>query len=392
MGARDRWLGRGFSRMLLLLFVALVTAVAGAIPGDPAGAAKKAPPGDPPGNNGTIKVKQDDPPQDNTLDTPNEPHGTDCRIWLAFFGFDEGQKAIISFYGQAPSAAKDDTPVLEDKGPDGKGVDISSDPAAGGKNDPEPAYVPVNLAQAVKDAGLKEHPKQGYHLKLTTSINDKDGNAVPGGVKHKVFWLAPCAETTPPPSSAAASTLRIAKEQVGAGQGPFTFDLNCDHAPLNRTFTLNAGEKLDITNVPPGTTCAVTETDKKGAESTTVTEDPAFGAADDGTVKTVADKSTIVTFKNKFAGTEVVAPPPNDDIRPPGGTPAGSGGNPGTEVGGTTAEKNPETSVLGATQTAPEAAATLPRTGADPLPLTATGLWALAAGAALLAGARRRRA
>ena len=380
-------MSRRVLRILTVLFVALFVASLGG----QAGAAKKKPPGDPPGNNGTIKIKQDDPPEDNTLDTPNEPHGTDCRIWLAFFGFDEGQKAIITFTAQG-GGPKDETPVYEDKGPDGKGVDISSDPAAGGKNDPEPAYVPVNLAQAVKDAGVKEHPKQGYHLKLTTSINDKDGNAVPGGVKHKVFWLAPCSESTPPPASAAASTLRIAKAQEGAGQGPFTFDLNCDHSPLNRTFTLNAGEKLDVANVPPGTTCAVTETDKKGAESTTITEDPPHGKADDGQVKTTAEKSTIVTFKNKFPGTEVVAPPPNNDIRPPAATPAGSGGNPGTSVGGTNTATQPGTQVAGETLTAPESAATLPRTGSDPRPVTATGLSALAAGAALLAAGRRRRA
>jgi LPXTG-motif cell wall-anchored protein len=136
----------------------------------------------------------------------------------------------------------------------------------------------------------------------------------------------------------------------------------------------------------------VTETDKKGAESTTITEDPVFGQADDGTVKTVAEKSTIVTFKNKFPGTEVVAAPANEDIRPPSGAPAGSGGNPGTSVEGTNTANEPGTSVLGATETAPEAAATLPRTGRDPRPLTLTGLSALAAGAVLLAGGRRRRA
>jgi LPXTG-motif cell wall-anchored protein len=380
-------MSRRVSRVLSLLFVAVFVASLGG----PAGAAKKAPPGDPPGNNGTVKIKQDDPPEDNTLDTPNEPHGTDCHIWLAFFGFDEGQKAIITFTGQPPSAQKD-TPVLEDKGTDGKGVDISSDAAGGGKNDPEPAYVPENLAQAVKDAGLTEHPKQGYHLKLTLTVKDKDGNDVPGATKHKVFWLAPCSSTTPPPASAAASTLRIAKAQEGTGQGPFSFDLNCDHSPLNRTFTLNAGEKLDIANVPPGTTCAVTETDKKGAESTTITEDPAFGTADDGTVKTTAEKSTIVTFKNKFPGTEVTPAPPDTDIRPPAATPAGGGGAPGTSVGGTNTSKNPGTSVLGSSETAPEATTTLPRTGNDPRPLTAAGLWTLAAGGlALLAGRRTRR-
>jgi LPXTG-motif cell wall-anchored protein len=384
--ARRTW--RDSLRLFSLL--ALLVAAVATLPASQAGAAKKAPPGDPPGNNGTVKIKQDDPAQDDTLDTPNEPHGTDCRILLAFFGFDAGQKAIITFTGQPPSAPKD-TPVLEDKGADGKGVDISSDAAAGGKNDPEPAYVPENLAQAVKDAGLTEHPKQGYHLKLTLTVKDKDGNDVPGATKHKVFWLAPCAATTPPPSSAAASTLRIAKAQEGSGQGPYSFDLNCDHSPLNRTFTLNAGEKLDIANVPPGTTCAVTETDNKGAVSTTITEDPPFGAASDGTVKTTAEKSTIVTFKNKFPGTQVTAAPPDNDIRPPSATQAGSGGAPGTSVGGTNTAANPGTSVLGTSEVAPQATATLPRTGNNPRPLTATGLSALAAGLALLAGSRRRR-
>jgi len=387
MGARDRWLGRAYSKTLLLLLVALVAALSGAVPGDPAGAAKKTPPGDPPGNNGTVKIKQTDPPEDDTMDHSNEPHGTDCRLWLAFFGFDQNQKADIIFTGQPPSAAKD-TPVLSDKGPDGHGVDISSDPAAGG-NDPEPAYVPENLAEAVQKAGLKDPNKQGYHLKLTIIVRDKDGNEVPGATKHKVFWMAPCTPQTP--SSAAASTLRIAKTQEGTGEGPFSFDLNCDHSPLNRTFTLKAGEKLDITDVPPGTTCKVTETDNKGAEST-ITEDPPFGTANDGEVKTTADKSTIVTVKNKFpTGDQVIAPPGNEDIRPPSAAPAGGGGNSGTEVSGTNTAANPGTSVLGEQETRPQSTSTLPRTGGDPRPMTATGLSALAAGLVLLAGSRRRR-
>jgi LPXTG-motif cell wall-anchored protein len=242
--------------------------------------------------------------------------------------------------------------------------------------------------------GLDPHPQHGYHIKLTTTIRNADQSAVPGGVKHKVFWIKCTPPTTPPdtPSSQAASTLRISKAQEGAGEGPFGFELRCTHSPLDRTFTLKAGEKLDITNVPPGTTCVVTETDAKGAQSTTITEDPPHGKADDGQVKTTAEKSTIVTFKNKFQGTEVIAPPPNNDIRPPAAAPAGSGGNPGTSVGGTNTATNPGTSVLGESATAPDAAATLPRTGSDPRPLTAAGLSALAAGAALLAAGRRRQA
>ena len=389
MMGKTRWLARGASRTLLLLLVALVAAMV-AVPGGPAEAAsKKKPPGDPPGNNGTIKIEQGN---ETNSDLGNEPHGDNCEIWVEFYGFDagpegKGQTADITFALQPPTKPKDSEVVF--RAPDDKskpGYTISTDAAGGGPNDPEETYTySFKLTDAMK--GIEPHPKQGYHVKLSVDVREAPGNS-----KHKVFWMAPCApEEQQPPTSAAASTLRIAKAQEGAGQGPYTFDLNCDHSPLNQTFTLKAGEKLDIANVPAGTTCAVTETDKKGAESVTITEDPAFGAADDGTVKTTAEKSTIVTFKNKFQGTEVVAAPPNEDIRPPAGTPAGSGGSPGTSVGGNTAT-NPDASVLGATETAPEAAATLPRTGTDPGPLTATGLSALATGVALLAGGRRRRA
>lgn len=377
MGARDRWLGRAISRTLLLLFVALVAAVAGVIPGDPAGAAKKTPPGDPPGNNGTVKIDQSDEADE---DKGNEPIGEDCSFWLKFYNFDLNQKADISFAAHPPTGGKD--PIVD------KDVLISDDAAGGGADEDE--VVPYNLTDYVR--GLEKHPQHGYHIKLTTTIKNSDGSSVPGGVKHKVFWIT----CTPPPAQEtpaqqAASTLRIAKEQVGTGQGPFTFSLVCTHSPLDREFTLDAGEKLDISDVPPGTTCDVKETDKKGAEST-VTEDPVFGEATDGIVKTTAEKSTIVTFKNKFPGEQVVAAPPNEDIRPPAGTPAGNGGNPGTSVEGANTANSPETSVLGATETALEPATTLPRTGRNPRPMTVTGLSALAAGAALLAGGRRRRA
>src|SRR5687767_11444824 len=283
MGARDRWLGRGFSRMLLLLFVALVAAVSGAVPGDPAEAAKKAqtPPGDPPGNNGTVKIDQSAVADE---DKGNEPIGENCSFWLKFYNFDQGQLADITFAAHPPTGGKD---PITDKGngfgQPGDGWEISDDPAAGGTD--EDAVLPYNLTDYV--SGLQPHPQHGYHIKLTTTIRNANGTEVPGGVKHKVFWIKctpPPAEETP--ASQAASTLRIAKAQEGTGAGPFGFELNCTHAPLNRTFTLNAGEKLDIADVPPGTTCAVKETDAKGAQSTTITEDPPHGKADDGEVKT----------------------------------------------------------------------------------------------------------
>ncbi len=374
---KTRWLARGVSRTLLLVLVALVAAIA--VPGGQAGAAKKAPPGDPPGNNGTVKIEQGD---ETNGDLGNEPHGEDCRIWLEFYGFDEGQTADITFNAHAPTKAKDDNPLVSDKA-----VEISGDQAGGGPNDPDLVSREYGYDLSAALVGVEPHPKQGYHIKLSIeNVKNKDGSSVPGGGKHKVFWLSPCQEDVAPPS-----TLRISKALEGTGQGPFAFELLCDHRPLNRTFTLQAGEKHDVADVPPGTTCTVTETDKKNAESTTVTEDPPHGKADDGEVKTNAGKATIVKFTNKFPGSGSTPAPSDNDIRPPAGTAAGTGGTAGNTGGAGATTQEPGASVLGATQTAPEAAATLPRTGRDPRPLTAAGLSALAAGAALLAGSRRRR-
>lgn len=171
-------------------------------------------------------------------------------------------------------------------------------------------------------------------------------------------------------------------------------DLACNHRALDRTFTLAAGEKLDITNVPPGTVCSVTETDAKGAQATNITEDPPHGKADDGEVKAKAGTATIVKFTNVFPGTGSTPAPPDTDLRnPAGGTEntGATGGTAGTTGGTGTAATEPATSVLAETQTRPDQLATLPRTGAEPRPLAATGLLSLLAGAlAVLAGRRLR--
>ncbi|HYH50888.1 MAG TPA: hypothetical protein VEG38_15185, partial [Acidimicrobiia bacterium] len=170
----------------------MATVLVGAMPGDRAGAAPKKTPGDPPGNNGTVKIDQSDVPDE---DKGNEPIGDDCSFWLKFYNFDQGQLADITFAAHPPTGGKD---PITDKGngfgQPGDGVLISDDPAGGGQD--EDAVVPYNLTEYVQ--GLNAHEKHGYHIKLTTTIKNADGTAVPGGVKHKVFWIkcAPAAATT----------------------------------------------------------------------------------------------------------------------------------------------------------------------------------------------------
>ena len=379
MGAtKVRRSGRGF--MGALAVMALLVAVMAAAPGGRAGAAEKTPPGDPPGNNGTVKIDQSAAPDE---DKGNEPiGGDDCAIWLKFYGFDQAQKAVITFTAHPPTGTK---VLLVDSGPDGNGVVISEDPAGGGQD--EDAVIGYDLTSAVQ--GLKAQAKQGYHIKL-----DVDVKGAPGAAKHKVFWI----KCTPAPST----TLRIAKALQGTGTGPFGFDLRCNHRILDTTFTLAAGEKHDVTNVPPGTTCVVTEIDSKGAQSTTISENPPDGKPDDGQVKLAKGVATAVTFTNVFPGTGGTPAPDNSDLRNPnggstgtGGTTGGSGGTAGTTGGTGAATPNSDNSVLGgtATRTNPApAGTTLPRTGADLLPLAATGFGSLAAGGlGLLAGRRRRR-
>jgi LPXTG-motif cell wall-anchored protein len=317
---------------------------------DSAAAAKKTPPGDPPGNNGTIKVVASDP---SDPDPGNEPKIDGCLVWLEFYGFDQGQTADITFTAQPPSGTKE---LIADKA-----VPISDDPAGGGQD--KDVVLAYNLTSAVQ--GLKAQPKQGYHIKVRS-----DSLQAPGGFKQKVFWV----KCTPAPAAA----LHITKAVVGAGTGPFAFQLRCNHRLLDTTFTLDAGQSHDVASVPPGTTCVASETDAKGAGSTRVTETPADAAAD-GRVKLVRGRPVTVKFTNVFPGATAQA----------AGTTGAAGAAAAQPAGAPAA-----TSVLGATATAaaaPAPASSLPRTGGDGAALTAVGLWALSAGGVALAGGRRRR-
>jgi len=353
MGAtHSRWSGRAVFRVLAV--VALLVAVTGATPGSRAGAADKNPPGDPPGNNGTIKVVASDP---SDPDPGNEPMADGCLIWLEFYGFDQGQTADITFTAQPPSGTKE---LIAQKA-----VAISDDPAGGGQD--KDAVLPYNLTSAVQ--GLKAQKQHGYHIKVRS-----DSLQAPGGAKQKVFWVK-CAP-------ARTSALHITKAVEGSGAGPFAFELRCNHRLLDTTFTLEAGQTHDVAGVPAGTHCVTTETDAKGAASTRVVESPPDGTAD-GHVKLVGGTSRTVKFVNVF----------------PSGAQAAAAGDTGSQGSSRTATGAGAPAVLGATANAPApapagtpaATSSLPRTGADLLPLAATGLWSLSAGGLGLVAARRRR-
>jgi hypothetical protein len=392
MGARDRWLARGISRTLLLLFVAVLAAVVGAVPGTRAGAAPKTPPGDPPGNNGTVKIDQSDQADE---DKGNEPIGDNCLFWLKFYGFDSGQRAEVTFAAHPPTGGKD---PITDKGngfgQPGDGIVISDTPAGGGQD--EDATLAYNLSAYVN--GLQAHPQHGYHIKLTTTIKNSDGSAVPGGVKHKVFWIK-CTPAQP-------TTLRVAKATQGDPKdSKFTFTVTCNHRPLETvpSFDVPAGDAHDVTGVPVGTTCVVKETPSLAPKQDPAIEEKPASGPNDGEVTVVAgapNNVNLVTFTNVYEGPGATPVPQEVESRPPAGNPndtattSGATGGTGTDVAGSntsTSGTNPGTSVAGEQLTKPQSTTTLPRTGGNPRPMTTTGLSALAAGLVLLAGSHRRR-
>ena len=137
-------------------------------------------PGNPPGNNGTIKV--DDAPFD---DHPNnEPH-VDCVFETDFYNFDQGDYyADVEFALQAPTGSGPLTVAPAQ-------VFIGEDPAGGSDGgDDLDASQQYDLSQALAGSGAEPHPQQGYHVKLTIHADGSQG----ADVKHKVFWVEPCGE------------------------------------------------------------------------------------------------------------------------------------------------------------------------------------------------------
>ncbi len=125
------------------------------------------------GNNGTVKidgVSFDDAPD-------NEPH-VGCRFQVDWYGFDANASSNVTFELQAPTLGN--APLNYFKQLDG------DDNSGGGSEAGLDGSQPYNLAALVN--GVKAHPIQGYHVKLTVNTTGAQG----ADVKHKVFWVTGC--------------------------------------------------------------------------------------------------------------------------------------------------------------------------------------------------------
>ena len=134
----------------------------------------------PAGNNGFIKISNevvaDSIPQ-------NHPH-VSCSFSVEFYNYDKNNsKANVTFALQAPTNKADNkltvtsgnlTPV------------IGGDVASGGTD------LDAREQYTLTFAGTPQQ-NQGYHVKVTVNAPGSKGS----DVKHKVFWVQPCATTTP---------------------------------------------------------------------------------------------------------------------------------------------------------------------------------------------------
>ncbi|HEX4820564.1 MAG TPA: hypothetical protein VFV00_10180 [Acidimicrobiales bacterium] len=136
--------------------------------------------GDPAGNNGTIKI--DGRPFDDAPD--NEPH-PGCVFQVDFYGFDAGAlNANLTFEAIAPTAGgvllTDTVPIGEDSH------------AGGGSEAGLDASRTYDLTSEL--AGIEPQRNQGWHVRLTVHADGSQG----ADVKHKVFWVDDCSDTTAP--------------------------------------------------------------------------------------------------------------------------------------------------------------------------------------------------
>ena len=131
-----------------------------------------------PGNNGTVKIED----VEDYDGTPNNVPHVGCDFQVEWFGFDEGGDIVsdVEFLAHAPTGGQGPAPYAPES------VDVGADGQSGaGTESGWDGAQPYSL-----EFTGDPHPKQGYHVKLTTTTEYSQGS----DVKHKVFWVDSCPE------------------------------------------------------------------------------------------------------------------------------------------------------------------------------------------------------
>lgn len=157
--------------------------------------------GNPPGNNGTVKIQEAGAP-DEIPD--NDPH-VGCIFNIEFRGYDEGDlQATWALSAHPPSGTGQVVANGE--------LDIGGD-AAGGANDLD-GLVTVDIGK-LDLSGLTAHPQQGYHLKLEVHAEGSIG----ADKKHKVFWVKDCGTTPDAGTSSSGGSSSGGSSSGGSSSG-----------------------------------------------------------------------------------------------------------------------------------------------------------------------------
>ncbi len=204
----------------------------------------------PPGNNGTVKIHEE------TLDSNshNQPH-VDCPFTVAFFGFDQGDVATVTFEAQPPTLRPvDDQVLLTDT------VDIGADDHAGGGS---PAGFDGEKTYTLDFDSIVPQPQQGFHVKLTVSVTSP-GSTTPKFDKYKVFWAQPC-ESSTTTTTVGQTTTTVGQTTTTVGQTTTTVGQTT--TTVGQTTT--TGGETTTTGGETTTTAGATTT-TVGATTTTV--------------------------------------------------------------------------------------------------------------------------
>ena len=358
------------SVLSLLLAASVLTA--------PGAGAQNHDPG-PPGNNGTVKLDgldlddgpghTDAPNDPGEMEPDNDPHLT-CGFQLEFFNFDAGQLADIVFTAKAPTGTNGVLLEQED-------VEISDDGTGGANNDPD-AVVDYDVLTDFDTTQFTEvHDVHGWHVNLDLTLYNADGTPVPGGQKHKTFWVEGCQpESTVvcPPNTTAPAGPMVDADNDGVAENCVTPTVVV--CPPNTTAP--AGPMVDADNDGVAENCVT---------PTVVIVNPTVVECPEGTMPPAGEVAVDLDGDGDADNCARVLPagPVTRPTAPE---------QPGEVLPAVQPQAQPvpaavaPAAVLGDVVT--RSAATLPRTGSNgTVPLTAVGLGLVLAGAAFRRTGRR---
>jgi hypothetical protein len=260
----------------------------------------------PQGNNGTVKIGDQD-----INDIPNNNPHQGCEFLVEWYGFDAGATSTVNFELQAPTAGAGysltATPAIPDT------VDLEDDAPGGAGNDFDGSQV-----YKLDFTGLAQ-PNQGYHVKLSIDTNDSNG----ADSKYKVFWVEGCGDTEECETVTVTDYVEVPTTVTETATVRSTKTVTATETVTEpgetQTVTETApGETQTVTETAPGETQTVTETAPGETVTQTVVNTITLPASTEtvtlpGTTATVTQPGETVTVTNTVSVAPSEATSPTDD-------------------------------------------------------------------------------